>query len=135
MRRGTNLCLSFFVFIGEKEDVLMKNKTLRVIIILVGLLVLNIEAAQAGITHKFKVLIANELSDFQLMYVSGGLLFVAFFSYVIFTPAFKEQGRRSSLAATYMESYTRERYRVRRDRIRKISEILHNTVPENKAHS
>lgn len=111
----------------------MKNKTLRVIIILVGLLVLNIEAAQAGITHKFKVLITNELSDFQLLYVSGGLLFIAFFSYVIFTPAFKEQGR-SSLAATYLETYTRERYRVRRARIRKISEILHDITPEKKAH-
>jgi hypothetical protein len=107
----------------------MKNKTLRVIIILVGLLVLNIEAAQAGITHKFKALIAHELSDFQLMYVGGGLLVIAFFGYVIFTPAFKEQGR-SSLAATYLETYTRQRYRVRRDRIRKISEILNNTAPQ-----
>lgn len=112
----------------------MKNKTLRVIIILIGLLVLNIEAAQAGITHKFKALIANELSDFQLLYVGGGLLTIAFFSYVIFTPAIKDRGR-TSLAATYLETYTRRRYRVRRERIRKISEILNHTAPENEVHS
>ena len=111
----------------------MKNKTLRVIIILVGLLVLNIEAAHAGITHKFKVLISNELSDFQLFYMGGGALSLALLAYIIFTPAFKEKGK-SSLAGTYIENYGTHTFKVRRNRIRKISGILSNTEPDNQAH-
>lgn len=106
----------------------MKNKTLRVIIILVGLLVLNIEAAHAGITHKFKALISQELTNFQLLYVGGGLLTIGLLSYIIFMPAFK-QGHGNSLAATYLENYTRQNYRVRRTRVKKIAHILKNTEP------
>jgi hypothetical protein len=108
----------------------MKNKTVRVIAILVGLLVLNIEAAHAGITHKFRVLIASELSNFQLLYMGGGLLTLAFFSYVIFTPAFKENGK-APLSNSYFDNYARRNYRQRRAQIRKISEILRDTRAGN----
>lgn len=111
----------------------MKNKTLRVIVILLGLLVLNIEAAHAGITHKVKVLITSELSDFQLFYLGGGALSLALLSYIIFTPAFKEKGK-SSLAGTYLENYSRHTFHMRRNRIRKISHILSNSEADNQAH-
>ncbi len=111
----------------------MKNKTLRVIVILVGLLVVNIEAAHAGITHKVKVLIGNELSDFQLFYTIGVALSLALLGYIIFTPAFKEKGK-SSLAGTYREQYGTHTFKVRRNRIRKISHILSNPEADNQAH-
>lgn len=108
----------------------MKKKTVRVIVILVGLLVLNIEAAQAGITHKFKVLIAHELSGFQLLYMGGGLITLSFLTYVIFTPAFKEKGKGSATSA-YFQNYARHNYQERRIKIKKISDILRNTEADN----
>ncbi len=111
----------------------MKNRTLRAIIILVGLLVLNIEAAQAGITHKFKVLIAQELSGFQLLYMSGGLLTVSFLCYVIFTPAFKEKGKAATMPA-YFKNYTRHDYGRRRLKVKKIADILRNPRSGNTSH-
>lgn len=104
----------------------MKNRTVRVIIILIGLLVLNIEAAQAGITHKFKVLIASELSNFQMIYISGGLLTLGFLTYVIFTPAFKEKGKTAAIPAYFFNS-SHQNYEIRRQRIKKIADILKNT--------
>ena len=79
----------------------MKNKTVRVIVILVGLLVLNIEAAHAGITHKFKLFISNELSEFQLLYVSFGLLSMGLLGYIIFMPAFKDRGNFADTLQNY----------------------------------
>jgi hypothetical protein len=108
----------------------MKNKTVRVIIILVGLLVLNIEAAQAGITHKFKVLIGNELSNFQLFYVTGGVLTLSLLSYIIFAPALK--GKQSSIGNyNHFADYSTNNYQNKRVRIRRIAEILKNPESVN----
>lgn len=104
----------------------MKNKTLRVIIILVGLLILNIEAAHAGITHKVKILISHEFSSFQLFYVLGGGLALGLLSYVIFTPAFKEAGRDTE---NFFRNYNRHNYRDKKLRIKKIGDILRNSDP------
>lgn len=103
----------------------MKNKTLRVIIILVGLLVLNIEAAHAGITHKFRVFISHELSDFQLMYVCLGILSFGLLGYVIFMPAFKDRGRQQA-ANNYFQKYNVHTFQTKRKRISKIHGILKN---------
>ena len=103
----------------------MKNKTLRVIIILVGLLVLNIEAAHAGITHKFKVFISHELSDFQLLYVSCGVLSLSLLGYIIFMPAFKDKGNFAGNSG-YFQNYNLHTYQKRRIRIKKIAQILRN---------
>lgn len=112
----------------------MKNKTLRVIVILIGLLILNIEAAHAGITHKVKTLITNELTDFQLFYMGGGALSLALLGYIIFMPAFKEKGR-STLSGIAPEAYDRHSFHARRNRVRKITHILSNTGADNQAHS
>src|SRR5882672_7106112 len=103
----------------------MKNKTVRVIIILVGLLVLNIEVVHVGITHKFKVFINHELSDFQLLYVSYGFLSLSLLGYIIFMPAFKNRG---SFAGTpgYFGNYNLHTYQHKRKRIKKIAQILKN---------
>ncbi|HOZ86787.1 MAG TPA: hypothetical protein PL029_03465 [Bacteroidia bacterium] len=112
----------------------MKNKTVRVIVILVGLLVLNIEAAHAGITHKFKVFINHELSDFQLMYVSFGLLSLSVLGYIIFMPAFKDKGNFAGGAA-YFQNYTTHTYQHKRKRIKKIAQILKNAELSEYPHS
>jgi hypothetical protein len=103
----------------------MKNRTVRVIVILVGLLVLNIEAAHAGITHKVKAFINHELSDFQLMYVSFGLLSAGFLGYVIFMPAFKDKSRNNG-NTTYFQNYSFHTFYHKKKRIKKISQILKN---------
>jgi choline-glycine betaine transporter len=64
----------------------MKNKTVRIIVILLCLLFLNIEAAHAGLIQKFKSQVLHEFSDFQLFYLIFGLSIIGFLSYVIFTP-------------------------------------------------
>lgn len=103
----------------------MKNKTVRVIVILVGLLVLNIEAAHAGITHKFKLFINNELSDFQIVYISFGLLSLSLLGYIIFMPAFRNRGNIPG-SATYFQNHSLHTYQRKRKRIKKIDQILKN---------
>lgn len=109
----------------------MKNKTVRVIIILVGLLILNIEAAHAGITHKFKVLIASEFSGFQFFYVVGACLTLALLSYIVFTPAFKENSKAAALAGNYFMGFNRNNYKDKRVKIKKIKSILKNSESFN----
>lgn len=104
----------------------MKNRTVRVIVILVGMLILNIEAAHAGITHRVKVLIRHEFTDFQLFYVLGGGLALGLLSYIIFTPAFKDAGRKGE---NYFRTYGSESYGSKRLRIKKIEQILRNNDP------
>ena len=112
----------------------MKNKTLRVIIILVGLLVLNIEAAHAGITHKFRVFIHHELSDFQLLYVSLGALTLSFFAYIIFMPAFKNKPSYAT-GSTYFPNYQLNTYQDKRERVKKILEILKSSESGKETHT
>jgi len=120
----TNLSSKKFVLSTKKGDI-MKNKTLKVIIILVGILVINIEAAHAGITHKFKVFINNEFTDFQLLYVSFGLFSLSFMGYVIFMPAFKEKSNFVN-SLGYFKKHNLYTYQKRRLGVKKISEILNN---------
>ena len=101
----------------------MKNRTFRLIIILIGSLVLNIEAAHAGITHKFKVLIHQELSDFQLIYLSFGFLCSVFFVYVVFMPTIKNRPNSVTNNFDLQDTYP-QTFEKRRKRIKKISEIL-----------
>jgi hypothetical protein len=112
----------------------MRKGTLKTIIILVGLLFLNIEAAHAGLIHKFKIYIRHEFSDYQLLYFAGGLLFFGFLSYIIFTPVFI--GKRKWAWLSYY-SYTPNRhdYQSKRVMVKKISGILKNSEFSNQAHS
>jgi len=111
----------------------MKNRTLRVIIILVGLLVVNIEAAHAGISHKFKLLVSNKFSDLQLAYLSFGLLSIAGLSYVIFAPAIKHKGILTN-GNDYFKFHIFNRYQRKKERVKKITQILKNGENGEKAH-
>jgi hypothetical protein len=107
----------------------MKNRTFKVIVILVGSLFLNIEAAHAGLIQKFKMYIGHEFPGFQLILVLGALMTLGFLTYVIFTPAFKENGR-----YVHGSYYSQEAYGARRLRVKKISEILRESSSVNQSH-
>ena len=97
----------------------MKNKTVKVIIFLVGLLFLNIEAAQAGLIQRFKLYIGHEFPGYGLAYLFAFALPAALLSYIILIPAtFKESGR-------HISGYnTRQTFGSRRSEIKKIANIL-----------
>jgi hypothetical protein len=101
----------------------MKKGTLRIIIILVSLLFVNIEAAQAGLVHKVKIYIRHEFSDYQLVYFISAMAIIGFLSYIIFTPV--HIGKRKWAWLTYYSySPTRHDYQSKRDVVKKIAVIL-----------
>ena len=112
----------------------MKNRTLRVIIILVGLLFLNIEAANAGLVTKLKIYIRHEFSDFELFYMVGGLFTVGFLAYVIFTPVMIGKEKWAWLNY-YSYHPNRHAYQSKRVMVKKISGILKNSDFSDRAHS
>ena len=112
----------------------MKKGTLKTIIILVALLFINIEAAQAGLIHKFKIYIRHEFSDYQLVYFVAGFLFFSFLSYIIFTPVLIGKEKWAWLSY-YSYNPNRHDYQSKREMVQKISGILKNSEFGNQAHS
>ena len=112
----------------------MKKGTLKTIIILIGLLFINIEAAQAGLIHKFKIYIRHEFPDYQLLYVTLGLLLFGFLSYIIFTPVLIGKQKWAWLTY-YSYNPNRHDYQSKRVMVKKISGILKNPEFGNQAHS
>ncbi len=104
----------------------MEKKTLKVIVILVGLLFLNIEAAQAGLVHKFKLFIRTELSDSQLLYTIGALGLTGFLIYIIFSPV-RIGHEKWSWLNYYTYNPRRQNYHNKRLIVSRISGILKNT--------
>jgi hypothetical protein len=103
----------------------MSRKTFKVIVILVGLLFLNIEAAQAGLIHKFKSIILNELTDFQLFYISAGVFSCGFLLYVTLTPV--SIGNQKSVWLDYFPNNPHEsRFQSKKNLVKKISTILNS---------
>lgn len=112
----------------------MKKRTLKTIIILVSLLFINIEAAQAGLIHKFRVYIRHEFSATQLLYFIAGIAFLGFLSYIIFTPVLIGK-QKWSWFTYYSYNPGRHDYQSKRDMVKKISGILKNDAARNEAHS
>jgi hypothetical protein len=112
----------------------MKKSTFRFIIILVGLLFINIEAAHAGLVHKIKIYINHEFSDFPIVYFMIGLLILSFLSYVIFSPILIGK-ERWAWFSYYSYNPNRHDYQSKRDMVKKISGILKNEEFGNQAHS
>lgn len=112
----------------------MKNKTLKAIIILVALLFINIEAAQAGLVHKMKLFISHEFPDHNLLFISGGLFMLGFLSYVLFAPVWIGNEKWAWLNY-YSYQPSRHNYSSKRVSVRKISKILTNTEFNKQAHS
>lgn len=103
----------------------MKNSTFRIIAFLVGLLFINIEAANAGLVQKLRLYIRHEFTDFQLVYFTALFLVGAFLIYVVFTPVSIGREKRTWLSYS---SYNpnRQDYQTRRGVVKKISNILQN---------
>ena len=112
----------------------MKNGTLRIIIILVSLLFLNIEAAQAGLVQKIRVFIRHEFPDHQFMYIALGLVVLSFLSYVLFAPVLIGKEKWAWLNYS-SDNIPRHDYQSKRASIKKISNILSNTEFGKQAHS
>ena len=98
----------------------MNKRTLKVIIILVGLLFLNIEAAQAGLIHKFKVYIGLGLQGYELFYATGIVFVLAVLSYIICVPGIKQRNTKT------ITGNISQRLQAKKTRIKKISAILNN---------
>lgn len=104
----------------------MKNKTVKVIVILVGLLFINIEAAHAGLIQKFKIYIGHGFPGYSLIYIVCATLSVALLSYIILAPAFKEKGKFAGNSY-----YSQQTYQNKKNRVKKISEILKSPQSPN----
>lgn len=64
----------------------MSKRVLKVILVLVGMLFLNIEAAQAGLVHKLRLYIQSEFPPHQLALILFVVFTVGAFCYIVFTP-------------------------------------------------
>jgi hypothetical protein len=111
----------------------MKNRTLRVIIILVSMLFINIEAAQAGLVHKFRIYIHQEFPDNQFLFITFSLLFIACLSYVLFAPVLINKQKWGWLNY-YSYQPGRQDYQSKRMSVKKISDILQNSEYTKQAH-
>jgi len=112
----------------------MKKGTLKTIIILVCLLFINIEAAQAGLVSKFKIYIRHEFPDYQLVYFVSVILFLSFLSYIVFTPVNIGKEKWAWLKY-YTYNPNRHDYQSKREMVQKISGILKNSDFSDRAHS
>jgi hypothetical protein len=103
----------------------MSSKTFKVIALFVSLLFINIEAAQAGLVHKFKRIILNEFPDYQIVYLTIAVFFVGFIIYVMFAPV--RIGNQKSIWLDYFPSKSNlNDYQNKRAQVKKISIILNN---------
>lgn len=64
----------------------MSRRLIKTILVLVSMLFLNIEAAQAGLLGKLRLYIAAEMPPWQLALITCATLALLFFLFVIFTP-------------------------------------------------
>jgi hypothetical protein len=100
----------------------MKNQTVRIIITLVALLFINIEAAHAGLIHKFKLYITHEFPDWQLIFISTGLLTAGFLTYVLAVPVSIGRGRRIWFTDDDLDAV--KKFGDKKQTVRRISGIL-----------
>jgi len=105
----------------------MKRGTIKIIFILISLLFLNIEAAQAGLVHKFKVYVVKEFSAWELFYTFGAIFTISALTYIIHKPAFKEEKTKIGKEKPV------QGFQERKTQVKKISNILSNTLTVEQA--
>jgi len=110
----------------------MSNRTFRIIVLLVGLLFINIEAANAGLIQRFRLYIRHEFSNTQLFYIVSIFMILGFLTYVLFTPVSIGKEKRSELNY-YSYNPGAKDYQRKRDVVKKISSILNTKEPANRA--
>jgi hypothetical protein len=112
----------------------MSSRTFKVIVLLVGLLFINIEAANAGLVQKITLYIRHEFSNTQLIYFISIFMIVGFLTYVLFTPVSIGKEKRGWLNY-YSYSPGGHDYQRKRDVVKKISDILNSKEPADRVTS
>lgn len=104
----------------------MKNATFRFIIVLVAMLFLNIEAAQAGLIQRLRVFVDHEFPNQPIrLWVLAGVL-TGLLLYVIFSPIVIGREKWTWIKLFRFQPTTRN-YRKKRASITRISEVLQST--------
>ena len=101
----------------------MNKRVLKVILVLVSMLFLNIEAAQAGLVNKLKLYIQAEFPPHQLALILFIIFTVSAFCYIIFTPLSINNERWSWYNYFSFQPQNRT-YRNKRVLVKRISTIL-----------
>ena len=96
---------------------------IKLILVLVGMLFLNIEAAHAGLVGKVKLYIRAEFAPEQLTAIVAALLGLAVLGYVLFTPVRINNERRRWLNY-FSHSNHRKSMRHRRQFVARINHVL-----------
>jgi hypothetical protein len=112
----------------------MKNRTIRIIAILVCLLFINIEAAQAGLILKLKLFIRHEFADYRLEYISLILLLTSALAYIIFSPV-AIGSEKWAWYNYFTYNPGRNNYSNKKDVVKKISVILNQKRDGSPLHS
>lgn len=108
----------------KKQSFTMNKKTFKVILILVSLLFANIEAAHAGLIHKFKLYIHHEFANWQVLLIVSGFFMFGFLTYIIATPI--SIGKQRLIWLTSF-SFQKDSFESKRKFITKTGNILSNT--------
>ena len=103
----------------------MSKTTVRTIVILVSLLFLNIEAAQAGLLTKLRLLIRAEIPESSLAVLCLAIASAVFLVYVIFSPV-PINGRHRSFRGL---PGSVPGFSERRDTVRRIASRLRTEPP------
>ncbi len=101
----------------------MKNTTLRLIIVLVALLFINIEAAQAGLVHRLRVFVNHEFPHQPIGLYLLTAAIIGFLLYVIFSPIVIGREKWTWIKLFRFQPTSRN-YRKKRERVSRIAELL-----------
>lgn len=96
----------------------MKTKSLKAILILVGLTLTNISQMNASVTEKFQKFIGNEFSSFQGLYIMAGVTISFLLVYILTNHFGKKENEKSNTGAV---NYPINRRHHQRSVIKKTS--------------
>lgn len=112
----------------------MTKGTLRFIIILMAMLFLNIEAAQAGLISRFRVFILREFPDQQFPWLLTLVVLAGFILYILFAPVPIGKEKRVWLNYEPFQS-KKHSYDKKRASVSHISNVLQSSRSSNTIHS
>jgi hypothetical protein len=112
----------------------MNKSTLRFIVVLMAMLFLNIEAAQAGLISRFRLYIHREFPDQQFPWLLTGLVVAGFLLYILFAPV--PIGKEKRVWLNY-EPFQRKKhsYHKKRSSVSRIANVLNPASASNSIHS
>ncbi|MCE3259112.1 MAG: hypothetical protein K0S12_753 [Bacteroidetes bacterium] len=69
----------------------METKSFKALLILVGLILLNVTSATAGIGERFEKFVGSEFSNFQGLYIIAGIVIASLVLYIVLNHFNKEE--------------------------------------------